>query len=179
VTPANYQADIARALGVTGARAAAIAAGYPPGTDPALTFSLLVSDASFACPALQVDRWTAARGVPAHGYQFNDDNAPINIVPPQVQALLPHLPTHGTDVQYLLGLPNAPFPATPDPGQQALAASMRTAWASFAARGDPSTRALPWPPAGNRTRVLSFVPLHSKVTTGFAAAHHCSFWATG
>src|SRR5690348_14819692 len=100
VNLANYQANIAQALGVTGARAAAIAAEYPPGAHPDVAFSLLVSDASFACPALQVDHWTAARGVPVYGYQFNDDNAPINIVPPQVQALLPHLSTHGTEVQY-------------------------------------------------------------------------------
>ena len=43
---------------------------------PDEAFSLLVSDASFACPALQVDRWTAARGVPTYAYQFNDDAAP-------------------------------------------------------------------------------------------------------
>jgi para-nitrobenzyl esterase len=175
---ANYQANIARALGVTDARAAAIAAEYPPGADPALAFSLLVSDASFACPALQVDRWTAAR-VPTYGYQFNDDNAPVNIVPPEVQLQLPHLSTHGTELPYLFDQPNAPFPAMLFSDQQALAASMRTAWASFAASGNPSSRALPWPSIGNGTKVLSFVPLQSKVTTDFAAAHHCSFWAAG
>jgi para-nitrobenzyl esterase len=176
VSSANYQANIARALGVTDARAAAIAAEYPPGTDPALAFSLLVSDASFACPALQVDRWTAAR-VPTYAYQFNDDNAPVNIVPPG--APLPHLSTHGTELPYLFDQPNAPFPAMLSADQQALAASMRAAWASFAASGNPSTRALSWPSAGNGTKVLSFVPLQSKVTTDFAAAHHCSFWAAG
>jgi hypothetical protein len=31
----------------------------------------------------------------------------------------------------------------------------------------------------NGAKVLSFVPLQSQVTTAFAAAHHCSFWATG
>ena len=56
---------------------------------------------------------------------------------------------------------------------------MRTAWASFAASGNPSTRAASWPPVGHGTKVLSFVPLQSKVTTDFAAAHHCSFWAAG
>src|SRR5262249_54588947 len=58
VTSANYQANIAQALGVSATRAAAIAAEYPPGAAPAVAFSFLVSDASFACPALQVDRWT-------------------------------------------------------------------------------------------------------------------------
>ena len=57
VTPANYQANIASVLGVPDARAAAIAAEYPPGAYPSadLAFSTLVSDANFACPALQLD----------------------------------------------------------------------------------------------------------------------------
>ena len=80
--PANYQANIAQALGVSAARAAAIAAEYPLSAypSPVVAFSLLVSDASFACPALQVDRQTAARGVPTYAYQFNDDNAPVNFL---------------------------------------------------------------------------------------------------
>ena len=178
--PANYQANIAQALGVTDTRAAAIANEYPLSAypNPVVAFSLLVSDASFACPALQVDRWTAARGVPTYAYQFNDDNAPLNILPPDKQHL--GLSTHGTELPYLFDQPNAPFPVTRTltPDQQALAASMRTDWASFAASGNPSSRALPWP-SFNGTRVLSLVPLQSQVTTDFAAAHHCSFWATG
>ena len=179
--PRNYQANIAQALGISDKRAAAIANEYPLSAypNPVAAFSLLVSDASFACPALQVDRWTAARGVPAYAYQFNDDNAPLNILPPDKQHL--GLSTHGTELPYLFDQPNAPFPVTSilTPDQQALAASMRTAWASFAASGNPSTRALSWPSVGNGTKVLSFVPLQSKVTTDFAAAHHCSFWAAG
>ena len=77
VTPDSYQPDIAAVLGVSSERAAAIAAEYPldayPSPDVAL--STLVSDANFACPALQVDRWTSER-VPTFAYQFNDDNAP-------------------------------------------------------------------------------------------------------
>jgi len=176
--PANYQANIVKALGVPAARAAAIANEYPLSAypNPVVAFSLLVSDASFACPAVQVDRWTAGRGVPTYAYQFNDDNAPLNILPPDKQHL--GLSTHGTELPYLFDQPNAPFPVTGTltPDQQALAASMRTDWASFASTGNPSTRALPWP-SFNGTRVLSLVPLQSQVTTDFAAAHHCSFWA--
>jgi para-nitrobenzyl esterase len=173
--PANYQANIAQALGVSAARAAAIAAEYPLSAypSPLVAFSLLVSDASFACPALQVDRWTAARGVPTYAYQFNDDNAPVNIVGASLG-----LSTHGTELPYLFDQPNAPYPAMLNPDQQALAASMRTDWASFAGTGNPSSRALPWP-SFNGTRVLSLMPLQSQVTTDFAAAHHCSFWAAG
>ena len=171
--PANYQANIAQALGVSAARAAAIAAEYPLSAYPSslVAFSLLVSDASFACPALQVDRWTAARGVPTYAYQFNDDNAPVNIL-----GFSLGLATHGAELPYLFDQPNTPVTLNPD--QQALAASMRTDWASFAGTGNPSSRALPWP-SFNGTRVLSLVPLQSQVTTDFATAHHCSFWAAG
>ena len=170
---ANYQANIAQALGVTDTRAAAIAAEYPLSAypSPLVAFSLLVSDASFACPALQVDRWTAARGVPTYAYQFNDDNAPVNIL-----GFSLGLATHGAELPYLFDQPNTPVTLNPD--QQALAASMRTDWASFAGTGNPSSRALPWP-SFNGTRVLSLVPLQSQVTTDFATAHHCSFWAAG
>jgi len=165
---ANYQADIAQALGVPAARAAAIAAEYPLSAYPnaVVAFSLLVSDASFACPALQVDRWTAGRGVPTYAYQFNDDQAPV-------LGMILGLATHGAELPYLFNTPTVL-----DPDQQALAASMRTDWASFAGTGNPSSRALPWP-SFNGTRVLSLVPLQSQVTTGFATAHHCSFWAAG
>jgi para-nitrobenzyl esterase len=173
--PANYQANIIGALGVSPARATAIEAEYPlsayPSADVALTF--LVSDASFACPALQVDRWTAAR-VPTYAYQFNDDNAPVNIL-----GFSLGLATHGAELPYLFDQPNPPFPPPMLSGdQQALAASMRTDWARFAGTGNPSSRLLRWP-SFNRTRVLSLVPLQSQVTTDFAAAHHCSFWAGG
>ena len=176
--PANYQANIAMALGVTQARAAAIAAEYPlsayPRPDVAL--SLLVSDASFACPALQTDRQIAAARVPVYAYQFNDDNAPVNIAPPMA---LPPLATHGTELPYLFDQPNAPFPAVLTADQQALAASMRTAWSAFAASGSPSTRAVPWPLFSNGAKVLSLETPQSRVETSFAADHHCSFWAAG
>jgi para-nitrobenzyl esterase len=169
--PANYQANIAQALGVSAARAAAIANEYPPGAHPDVAFSLLVSDASFACPALQVDRQTAARGGPTYAYQFNDDKAPVSFLGKSLG-----LATHGAELPYLFDLPNTPVVLDPD--QQALAASMRTDWARFAGTGNPSSRVLPWP-SFNGTRVLSLVPLQSQVTTDFAAAHHCAFWAAG
>jgi para-nitrobenzyl esterase len=166
----TYEADIAQALGVSPARAAAIAAVYPLSANPTRpdeVFGLAVSDASFACPALQVDRQTAARGVPTYAYQFNDDAAPGFGLG---QA------THGAELPYLFDLPNSPVVL--NAGQQALAARMRADWASFAASGNPSSRALPWP-SFNGSRVLSLVPLQSQVTTDFATAHHCSFWAAG
>jgi para-nitrobenzyl esterase len=173
----SYEADIAAVLGVSPQRAAAVAAEYPLSAYPApiVAFSTLVSDANFACPALQVDRWTSER-VPTFAYQFNDDNAPSRFADP---TKLPPIATHSSEYQYLFDLPNTPFPGTPTTDQEALAAAMRTAWTSFAADGNPSTRALVWPPFNQGQAVMSLVPPQPQVWTGFADAHHCSFWAAG
>jgi para-nitrobenzyl esterase len=177
VTAGNYQTDIAAVLAVPAARAAAIAAQYPPAAYPsaAVAFSTLVGDASFACPALQLDSLTAKR-VPTFGYEFNDDAAPQIFVPSLVP---PAVATHGSELQYLFGLPNAPLPGTLDADQQALADSMRAAWANFAASGSPATAAVPWPAFGHAdgASVLSLVPPQPQLETDFAASHHCSFWA--
>ena len=178
VTTDNYQTDIAAALGVPAARAAAIAAEYPPAAYPSpdAAFSTLVGDASFACPALQIDQLTSQR-VPTYAYEFNDDNAPQLFTPP---GLVAPVATHESELPYLFDLPNAPFPAQLSVGQQVLAASMRAAWANFAARGNPATRAVPWPAIGaNSTRMLSLVPPQPQIETDFATRHHCAFWAAG
>jgi len=178
VTPDNYQTNIAAALGVPAARAAAIAAEYPPAaySSPDVAFSTLVGDASFACPALQIDKFTSQRA-PTYAYEFNDDNAPLvfsgPIIPPPVA-------THASELQYLFDLPNAPVPAPLSAGQQVLAASMRAAWANFAATGNPATRAVPWPAFGaGGAQMLSLVPPQPQIETDFAARHHCAFWAAG
>ena len=179
VTLGSYQADIAVALGVTAARAAQIAAEYPPGNDDSsatAAFTTLVGDASFACPALQIDQLTAQRA-PTYAYEFNDDNAPQLFTPP---TFLPLVATHGSELPYLLDLPNAPFPPQFTAGQQALAASMRAAWAHFAATGNPATAAVPWPAiSANSTPMLSLVPPQPQLETDFATRHHCAFWAAG
>lgn len=172
----SYETDIAAVLGVSSERAAAVAAEYPLSTYPApiVAFSTLVSDANFACPALQVDRWSSERA-PTFAYQFNDDNAPSRFAGPK----LPPIATHSSEYQYLFDLPNTPFPGTFTPDQQALGAAMRTAWAGFAADGNPSTRGLAWPSFREGQAVMSLVPPEPQVWTGFSEAHHCSFWAAG
>ncbi len=176
VTAGSYQSVIATVLGVPAARAAAIVAEYPLAAYPLplVAFTTLVSDANFACPALQVNRWTSSR-VPTFAYQFNDDTAPHSLAPP---GALPFA-THSSELSYLFGLPNAPFPPALNAGQRALAAAMRAAWANFAASGDPSSAALPWPSFNDGGRVLSLVQPQSQVDAENAARHHCAFWAAG
>src|SRR5580693_8293590 len=178
VNPDNYQTNISAALGVSAARAAEIAAEYPPTAYPFpwVAFSTLVGDASFACPALQIDQETSQR-VPAYAYEFNDDTAPPIFTGP---LLPPPVATHESELQYLFDLPNAHFPTPLNPAQQALAASMQAAWANFAATGNPATAAVPWPAFGaNSAKMLSLVPPQPQLETDFAARHHCAFWAAG
>jgi len=171
VTDANYQQTIESTLGVSAARAAAIAVEYPTsayGGSAPIAFSVVMSDSNFACPALQVDRWTSARAS-TFTYEFDDD------------AASPRFPvaTHGSELPLLFGLPDAPnqTPLTPD--EQALSATMQAAWASFAANGDPSTPALPWPSFNRAENGLSLRTPQPVVDSQFAARHHCSFWDEG
>jgi len=59
--------------------------------------------------------------------------------------------------------PTRPPPARSPADQQALAASMRAAWASFAADGDPSTQARAWPSFNQGERAMSLLPPDSEV----------------
>jgi para-nitrobenzyl esterase len=178
VTADNYQERIGSVLGVPDARAAQIAAEYPLDAyaSPALAFSALLGDANFACTALQQNEWTSPH-VPTFAYEFNDDLAPPRYWPPNF--LDPPVARHGSELPYLFDQPQAPFKGPLDPDQERLASSMRAAWANFAASGDPSTAALPWPSFDDSALVMSLVPPQPQIETDFAAWHHCSFWATG
>jgi len=91
----------------------------------------------------------------------------------------PPIATHSSEIQYLFDQPNTPVPATLDAGQEALAAGMRAARANFAAAGDPSSAAVPWPSFDDGARVLSLVQPQPRVETNFASIHHCAFWGVG
>ncbi len=175
LTDDSYQSAIAAVLGLSAAQASAVASQYPLpayGGSPVAALSVLVSDANFACPAFQLDRLTS-RSAPTFAYEF-DDNTPERFAPPDK---LPPIATHSSELQYLFDQPNTPYPGTLSASQEALAASMRTDWANFAATGNPSSPALSWPPFRPGASVLSLVTPSSEVETDFAATHHCSFWA--
>ncbi|HYZ30000.1 MAG TPA: carboxylesterase family protein, partial [Thermoleophilaceae bacterium] len=175
VTAESYQRVIASSLGVGPARAAAIAAQYPLDAyaSPAVAFSQLQTDANFACPALAVDGWTAAR-VPTYAYELNEDAAPERFIP---QIATPTEATHQTELQFLFDLPDAPIPGPLTEDQERLAGSIRAAWSAFAASGDPAG-GIAWPAFGNHLApVLSLVAPQPQLATDFAARHHCAFWA--
>ena len=172
-TAATYETTIASVLGVSAVRAAAIATEYPISAYPAsiFAFSTLLSDANFACPALQVDRWLSRR-VPTFAYEFDDDTAPQLFAGPR----FPPVATHSSETQYLFDEPNAPFATPLNATQEALAVSMRTAWGNFAASGNPSSSALPWPSLNTSPNVLSLESPQPQLESNFASVHHCAFW---
>jgi para-nitrobenzyl esterase len=174
ITPENYESNIAGVLGVSPERAAAIAAEYPISaySDPDVAFSTVVSDAGFVAPAVQLDRW-ASKYVPTYAYEFNDDSAPQVFVKPGV---VPQVATHGSELQYLFDLPNAPYATPLSASQEALANSMRTAWANFAASGSPTSSQLPWPRFGTRGLSVSLMPQQSHVVGDLTTRHHVDFW---
>jgi para-nitrobenzyl esterase len=171
ITTESFERDIAFVLGVTDARAATIAAEYPPNSSgsPQLTFTALVGDANFARTALQTDGWLSRRA-PTFAYEFNDDAAPWRYAP-----IDPPVATHLSELPYIFDLPDAPIQVPLSFDQESLAASMRTAWANFAATGDPSSAAVAWP-SFDAAHVMPLVP-QPQVETDFASKHHCSFWA--
>lgn len=174
IEPASYQRVIASTFSVSAPIAARIAAEYPLSAyaSPALAFSALDSDANFSCPALELDR-SASRYVPTYAYEFNDVKAPERFAPPVPG--LPTTATHQSELQYLFGLPTAPFGGTLSAEQERLGTAMRHAWARFAAAGAPPAS---WSAFdGRRETMLSLVTPEPRVQTDFSARHHCDFWA--
>ena len=177
VTAANYLGMIASMLGVSARAAAVVAARYPLSAypSPPVALGAVHTDSIGACTALTADQWLS-RYVPTYAYEFNDEHAPELFLPP---VSFPYGATHESEIQYLLGLPTAAFPAALSPPQQQLAAAMKQYWTSFAARGSPSWPAgPPWPLFNNGShRVLSLIPPRPRIETSVAADHHCAFWA--
>jgi para-nitrobenzyl esterase len=171
VTAANYQSMIASTLGVPAAAAAVIAAKYPLTAYPSASIALgaVGTDAIFACPALTIDQ-SVSRYVPTFAYEFNDQNAPEDFLPP---VSFPYGAAHASEIQYLMALPTAAFPGSLTAQQQQLAAIMKGYWTNFAKRGFPSS----WPLFNPLTQKMqSLVPPAPQPETSFANEHNCAFW---
>jgi para-nitrobenzyl esterase len=176
VTASNYQSMISSTLAVPPAVAAVIAAKYPLNAfpSPSIALGAVGTDAIFACPALAIDQ-SVSQFVPTFAYEFNDENAPENFLPP---VSFPYGAAHASEIQYLMDLPTAAFPGTLSAQQQQLATIMKGYWANFAKRGFPSSFGTPfWPLFNNLTqRMQSLVPPAPQVQADFAATHNCPFW---
>jgi para-nitrobenzyl esterase len=176
VTAANYQPMISSTLGVPAAVAAVVAAEYPltAYSSPSVALGAVGTDAIFACPALTIDQ-SVSKFVPTFAYEFNDENAPENFLPP---VSFPYGAPHASEIQYLMDLPTAAFPGTLTAAQQQLATTMKSYWTNFAKRGYPASFGTPfWPRFNSLTQQMeSLVPPTPQTETDFASTHNCAFW---
>jgi para-nitrobenzyl esterase len=175
-SPAQYAALIAGAFG--SAAAPAVLAEYPFASFPngSIAFSTVVTDARFACPARAADALLSAQ-VPTFGYEFNDPNAPV-FIPGTSDPVMPLRAYHASELPYVFQ------PATTTgfftAAQLTLSDQMIGYWSRFTAFGSPNGFGAPawtrYTIAGDQ--LLSLAPGATAVTTGFAADHHCAFWAS-
>jgi para-nitrobenzyl esterase len=176
VTASNYQSMISSTLGVPPAAAAVIATEYPLSAfaSPSVALGAVGTDAIFACPALTIDQ-SVSRYVPTFAYEFNDENAPENFLPP---VSFPYGAPHASEIQYLMDLPTAVFPGTLSTQQQQLAVTMKGYWTNFAKRGFPSSAGTPFWPLFNSLseKMESLAPPTPQTENDFADTHHCAFW---
>jgi para-nitrobenzyl esterase len=178
LTNPNYAAAVTTLWGPL--LAPAVLAVYPlPSSPPADAASLALgssgTDGIFSCPARNGDQ-SLSQFVTTYAYEFNDENAPLGLLPP---ASFPLGAYHSAEIQYLMTVDGIPASFTPD--QQALSAAMISYWTQFAKTGNPNSAAEPaWSPYDSTTdEFQSFVPPTPAVESTFAADHLCTeFWDT-
>jgi para-nitrobenzyl esterase len=169
-----YQAALATLVGPA---APFVAAQYPLASFPSadIAFATAGTDVVFACPAFGADL-SMSQFVPLSTYEFNDENAPQDFLPP---VSFPYAAAHASELQYLFALP-VTVPRPPLNAQQLqLTSAMQHYWTNFAKFGNPNGPGVPvWqefnPIAGN---FQSLIPPSPVQETDFAASHHCAFWA--
>jgi para-nitrobenzyl esterase len=171
---AGYEAALATLVGPA---APLVAAQYPLASFPSadIAFATAGTDVVFACPAFGADL-SMSQFVPLSTYEFNDENAPQDFLPP---VSFPYAAAHASELQYLFALPVTVPRPTLNTQQLQLSSAMQHYWTNFAKFGNPNGRGVPvWhefnPSVGN---FQSLIPPSPVQETDFAAAHHCAFWA--
>lgn len=172
LTAANYTALVTATFGPL---AAAVLAAYPLAdyADPRAAYVALTSDLKFVCNARRAARAAVAgQAPPVRRYNFAYDGYTTG---PGVT------PTafHGLELVYLFAAWGAveagPLGYQPNPDDLELSAALQAAWARFAATGDPSGAALPWPvyiAASDDHVVLDVPPATGQLLRGA----QCDFW---
>jgi para-nitrobenzyl esterase len=182
VTAATYPAAIAATIGSTAA-VPAVQAQYPvAGNFPTYDVAVgaLGTDAIFACPARFADE-LASPFVPTYAYEFNDESAPQDFLPP---VSFPYGAAHASEIQYIfpshnpsgLGLNLAQTPL--NPAQQKLSDQMVAYWTEFARSGNPNGEEQPFWPRFHRQRQVmqSLNTPRPDPESDFATTHKCAFW---
>jgi para-nitrobenzyl esterase len=171
---AAYEAALATLVGLA---APLVSAQYPLASFPSadIAFATAGTDGAFACPALGADL-SMSQFVPVSSYEFNDENAPQDFLPP---VTFPYAAAHASELQYLFNLPVTVPRPTLNALQLQLSSNMQHYWTQFAKIGTPNSPSAPFwqafnPVVGN---FQSLIPPSPMEETNFAASHHCTFWA--
>ena len=175
ITAAEYDATIPALYGAT--LGGEILKAYPVKaySQPVLALAAVLTDQNFACTARQVSRWTS-HYVPTYAYEFNDENAPEDSLPP---AGYPFGAAHATDIQFLFITPVLPGTPALTAKERVLSSDMVQYWTNFAKRTSPDSGKVPeWEPYASGSDIFqSLVPPNPAPETGFSANHHCGIWA--
>ena len=177
LTAAEYPAAVAATLsaGGLGQFTSLVLAQYPLANyaSPDLAYSALTTDAVFATQASVTDVLFST-GTPVYAYEFADENAPEDFLPPVSFA---YGAAHASEIQFIYDSFNrtgAPLSSS----EQQLAATMVRYWTDFATDATPGARGLPpWAPyLAPIDDVESLVPPTPKLFFGFIPEHKVLFW---
>ena len=179
VTAANYVASIS--LDARPARRGSQRRSppqYPVSSFPSAAEAMGAAgtDAVFACPALAVDL-DASKYVPVHAYEFSDENAPERFLPPLG---FPYGAAHASEIQYLFGIAAAiPGAADRRPAEAGRGDADVLDRVGAPGHAEPAGGAvLAGLPVGQPADDLAGGAAAPGRARGFAAAHHCAFWAS-
>ncbi|MEJ3654809.1 carboxylesterase family protein [Actinomycetes bacterium KLBMP 9759] len=173
VTDTSFRTMLAVAAGNRSGQAGR---AYAPGQrSPGRTWSDVITDRAYACPAFTTYQSLGARA-PLFAYEFAEPSAtsPFAALPPDLVDSV----THGSELPFLFDL----VPGQPDfDDQQAeLAAQMVDSWARFVVNGNPSGGGTEWPQWSGDGQLLMFTTEGAGTDTrtgpGFATAHNCHLW---
>lgn len=174
LTAAEYPVLLSQTYGP--ALGAAIAAKYPAAryAQPVLALAAAVTDDVFACTARQVDRWVS-RYEPVYAYEFNDENAPEDFLPPTTY---PFGAAHASELQFLFTIPELPGTPALTAAEEKLSTAMVTYWTAFATKTSPDRASVPeWEPYAPAADVFqSLLPPKPAPEDTFATDHKCAFW---
>ncbi len=139
-----------------------------------LAYADVVTDSTFACPALALNALLERRAK-VWAYEFDDPHAVTTL--PRTPFTPPLKAFHTAELVYVFQTPwLAADPAAFDTSQRRLSNWMQAWWGAFAADGDPETPTGPHWPSDHGQGPVALSPSGAAVAVDFAAAHHCAFW---
>jgi para-nitrobenzyl esterase len=186
VSSSNYPAAVAATIGTSDPTAVAnVTALYPlmKFATPDYAVGAVGTDSIFACPS-HFENVATSRFVDTFVYEFNDENAPEDFLPPVAGLPNGYKAAHASEIQYLfptadptgVGLNLSPPPL--NSSQLQLSAQMVKYWTAFARHGNPNSPGTPrWEKFGaaedNMQSLTTPAPAEE---TNFATVHNCAFW---